>query len=277
MEDGPLRMVPQLTIRNLKFTKKVIYFLDNTCTFNNLMRSLKTKLLKYLILCAGLVASVLSDSPRPYGPCPARLLCPWDSPGKNTGVGCHFLLQRNITLNYKKQLKCKQDTAICHGLLLYSHSSHVWLCDPMDWSTPGFLVLHHLLEFAQTHVHSRWCHATMSSSVVPFSSRPQSFPASVFSSESALRIKWPKYWTFSFNISPSNEYSGLISFRTDWFDLFAVQGTLKKSSLEPQFKSFNFSVLSLLYGPTLTSKHDYWKNHTYDYMDFCQQGDVSAF
>ena len=73
---------------------------------------------------------------------------------------------------------------------------------------------------------SQWCHPTISSSVVPSSSRFQSFPASVFSSESVLCIRWPKYWSFSFSISPSNDYSGLISFRMDWFDL-AVQGTLK--------------------------------------------------
>ena len=72
---------------------------------------------------------------------------------------------------------------------------------------------------------SQWCHPIMSSSVVPFSSCLQSFPASrVFSNESALCIKWPKYWSFSFSISPSNEYSGLISFRMDWLDLFTVQG-----------------------------------------------------
>ena len=70
--------------------------------------------------------------------------------------------------------------------------------------------------------------STISSSVVPFSSCPQSFPASgFFSNESALRIRWPKYWSFSFNISPSNVYPGLISFRVDWLDLLAVQGTLK--------------------------------------------------
>ena len=71
----------------------------------------------------------------------------------------------------------------------------------------------------------------------------------VFSSESALCIRWPKYWNFS--ISPSNKYSGLISFRMDWFDLLAVQGTLKKSSSTPQFKSINSLALSLLYSPTL--------------------------
>ena len=76
---------------------------------------------------------------------------------------------------------------------------------------------------------SWWCHPTISSSVVPFSCSLQSFPASslVFSNESVLRIKWPKYWSFSFSISPSNEYSGLISFRIDWLDLLAVQRTLK--------------------------------------------------
>ena len=73
---------------------------------------------------------------------------------------------------------------------------------------------------------SQWCHPTISSSVAPFSC-PQSFSASVFSNDSALRIRWPKYCSFSFSISPSNEYSGLISFRIDWFALLAVQGTLK--------------------------------------------------
>ena len=74
---------------------------------------------------------------------------------------------------------------------------------------------------------SQWCHLVISSSVIPFSSCPQPLPASVFSSESTLRMRWPKYWSFSFNISPSNELSGLISFRMDWLDLLAVQGTLK--------------------------------------------------
>ena len=80
----------------------------------------------------------------------------------------------------------------------------------------------------------------------------------VFSNESVLRIKWPKYWSFSFNISLCNEYSGLISFRIAWLDLLAVQGTLE-SSPTPQVKSINSLVLSFLYSPTLTSIHDYWK------------------
>ena len=75
---------------------------------------------------------------------------------------------------------------------------------------------------------SQWCHPTISPSVIPFSSCLQSFPASrVFSNESALCIRWPKYWNFSFSISPSNEHPVLITFRMDWLDLLAVQGTLK--------------------------------------------------
>ena len=93
---------------------------------------------------------------------------------------------------------------------------------------------------------------------------PSVFPRiRVFSSVSALPIRWPKYWSFSFSISPSNEYSGLISFRMDWLDLLEVQGT-QKSSLTPQVKSINSSAFSFLYGPTLTFIHDYWKNHSFD-------------
>ena len=83
----------------------------------------------------------------------------------------------------------------------------------------------------------------------------------VFSSESLLGIRWPKYW--SFNISPSNEHPGLISFRMDWLDLLAVQGILE-SSPAPQFKSINSLVLSFLYSPTLTAIYDHWKNHSLD-------------
>ena len=93
---------------------------------------------------------------------------------------------------------------------------------------------------------------------------PSIFPSmKVFSNESALCIRWPKYWSFSFSISPSNEYSGLISFRMDWLDLLEVQGS-QESSATPLFKSINSSVLSFLHSPTLTSIHDYWKNHSFD-------------
>ena len=96
---------------------------------------------------------------------------------------------------------------------------------------------------------------------------PSIFPSiRVFSSEFAFGIRWPKYWSFSFGINPFNEYFGLISFRIDWFDL-AIQGILK-SSPAPQFESIYSSVLSLLYGPALISIHNYWKNHSFDYINF---------
>ena len=85
----------------------------------------------------------------------------------------------------------------------------------------------------------------------------------VFSNESTLRMRWPKYWSCSFSIIPSKEIPGLIPFRMDWLDLLAVQGTLK-SSPTSQFKSINSSALSLLHSPTLTSIHDHRKNHSLD-------------
>ena len=99
--------------------------------------------------------------------------------------------------------------------------------------------------------------------------RPLLLPPSIFprirvlSKESVLHIRWPKYWSFSFIISPSNEYSGLISPRMEWFDLLAAQWILKSSPI-PQFRSINSLLLSYLYSPTLTSIHDYWKNHSLD-------------
>ena len=96
-------------------------------------------------------------------------------------------------------------------------------------------------------------------------SLPSIFPnIRVFSNDSALCIRWPKYWSFSFNISPSNEHPGLITFRMDWLDLLAVPRDSQESSPTSQFKSINSSMLSLLYSPTLTSIHEYWKNHSLD-------------
>ena len=92
------------------------------------------------------------------------------------------------------------------------------LCDPMDCCMPGLPVHHQLPDSCPL---SRWCHPAISSSVVPFF-----LSIRVFSNESGLGMRWPNYWSFSFSISPSNEYSGLISFRMDWLDLLAVQGTL---------------------------------------------------
>ena len=132
------------------------------------------------------------------------------------------------------------------------------LCDPMNRSTPGLLVHHQLLEFTHTHVHrvgdaiqpSHLCH--------PLLLLPSIFPSiRVFSNESALRIRWPKYWSFSFNIITSNEYSGLVGSPCS-------PRNSQESSPTPQFKSINSSVLSFLHSPTLTSIHDHWKNHSLD-------------
>ena len=135
------------------------------------------------------------------------------------------------------------------------------LCNPIDCSMPGFPVHHQLQELTQTHVQP------VSDAIQPSHSLPSplllpsTFPSiRVFSNESVLHIRWPKYWICSFSISPSNEYSGLMSFRFDWIDLIAVQGTLKSLL---QHRSINFSGLNFLYSPTLTSIHDYWKNHSF--------------
>ena len=155
--------------------------------------------------------------------------------------------------------------------------SHVWLfVTPWTATHQAFLsfISRSLLrllsiESVMPSNHLILCH--------PLHFLPSLFPSiRVFSSESAPCIKWPQYWSFSFRISPSNEYWGLIFFRIDWFDLFAVQGTLK-SLLQYQFKSIKSLVLSLLYGPNLTSTHDCWKKYSFDYMDLCKQSDVSAF
>ena len=102
------------------------------------------------------------------------------------------------------------------------------LCGPMNHSTPGLPVHHQLPEFTQTHV-NRASDAIQPSHPMVSPSPPAPNPSSlkVFSNESTLRMRWPKYWRFSFSISPSNEHPGLISFRMDWLDLLAVQGTLK--------------------------------------------------
>ena len=134
----------------------------------------------------------------------------------------------------------------------------------MNRSTPG-LPLHHQLpdspkpmsmELVMPSNHLILCR--------PLLLLPSIFPSiRVFSNESVLCIRWPKYWSFSYNKSPSNEHPGLISFRMDWLDLLAVQGTLK-SLLQHHSSSINSWALSLLHSPTLTSIHDHWKNHSLD-------------
>ena len=119
-------------------------------------------------------------------------------------------------------------TLVGRAVLSSVAQSYLTLCDTIDCSMPGFPVHHQLLKLSQTHVH-RVGDAIQPSHLllVPFSSCLHSFPASVFSSESVLHIRWPKFWSFSFSISPSKEYLGLISLKIDWLDLLTVQGTLK--------------------------------------------------
>ena len=103
---------------------------------------------------------------------------------------------------------------------------------------------------------------------------PSIFPSiRVFSNDSALHIRWPKYWNFSFSISPSNTYSGLISFRIDGFDLLTCPRKSQESSPAPQLERIISLALSLLYGPTLKSIYDHWKNHSFDKTELCQQSD----
>ena len=133
----------------------------------------------------------------------------------------------------------------------------------MDCSTPGLPVHHQFWEFTRTLSIESLMPSNHLILFCPLLLLPSIFLSiRVFSNKSILLIRWPKYWSFSFCIIPSNEYSGLISFRMDWFDLLAVQGTLKSPT--PQFESINSSVLSFLYGPTLTSVHDYWRSHSFD-------------
>ena len=137
------------------------------------------------------------------------------------------------------------------------------LFDPMDCSTPGFPVLHHLPEFAQSHVHQvsdaiQPSHLLSSPSPLAFI-----FPSiRVFSNESIFRIRWPKYWSFSFSISPSNEYLGLISFRIDWFDFLGVQGTLRSllqhcSSKQSVLQHSAFFMIQLSHPYMSTRNHSF--------------------
>ena len=143
---------------------------------------------------------------------------------------------------------------ILPSFLLFSHLIEFdSLCNPMDCSMPGFRVHHQFLEFAQTHVHRVSDAIQLLILCRPLLLLPSIFASiRVFSNESALCGRWPKYWSFSFNTGTSNEYSGLISSRIDWFNFLAVQGTLKSLL---QHHSLNAS--SLLYGPSLTFVHDY--------------------
>ena len=153
--------------------------------------------------------------------------------------------------------------------------THVQLCNPIECSRPGSSVSQSLLKFKSIESVMLSNHLILCQ---PLLLLPSIFPSiRIFSSELALLMRWPKYWSFSFSISSSNEYSGLISFRMDWLDLLAVQGTLKSllqchSSKASVLQCSAFFMAQLLY-PHI----DYWKNYSFDHTELCWQSDVSAF
>ena len=205
--------------------------------------------------------------------------------------GIHFSSQSQIP-RIKKVLVWK------HFIFIYVHHTHTHThthtpicgccCESVSKSCPTLWphgLQHARLPcpslsptFAQIHVHLVNDTIQPSHSLSPLLLLPSVFPSlRIFSSELAFSIRWAKYWSFSFSISPSSEYSGLVSFSIDWFDLLAVQGTLKSLL---QHHSLATSILRhsafFMYGPTLTSIHDYWKDHSFDSTDLCWQSDVSA-
>ena len=134
------------------------------------------------------------------------------------------------------------------------------LCNPMDYSTSVFPILHYIAEFVQTYVHKSMMPSNHLILCVPLLLMPSIFPSiRVFFKKLTLIISWPKYWSFSFSISPSNVYSGFISFKSDWFDLLAVQGTLKSllqhhSSKESILQHSAFFMVQLLHSYITTVK-----------------------
>ena len=189
-------------------------------------------------------------------------------------MGCHFLLQ-GVFLTQRWNLHLLH-LLLCSWIFLPAEASGSpsvprvivqWLSCVQLFATPRTAARQASLSFtnSQSLLKLMSCESVMPSNHLILCHLLLLLPSifasiRVFSSELAIHIRWPKYWSFSFSISPSNEYSGLISFWIDWFDL-AVQGTQESSPI-PKFKGLSSSASSLLYGPTLTSIHDNWKNHS---------------
>ena len=175
----------------------------------------------------------------------------YESSLKSVHWKIHFL-QLNIKLSFSSV----QFSSVAQSCLT--------LFDHMNRSRPG-LPVHHQLQSSPISIESVMPsnHLILCRLLLLL---PSVFPSiRVFSNESALCITWPKYWSFSLKISPTNEHPGLISFRIDWLDLLAVQGALKGlTSPIPQFKSINSLTLIFLYSPTLTAIHEHWKNHSFN-------------
>ena len=206
--------------------------------------------------------------------CPSSFLQPglrWPSGAVRSSCGSWYsstpcaLGSQFICINYVSNSSKVGSTYLQHSMTASCccsvTQSCLTLCNPMDYSTPCFPVHYHLLELAQTYVH--WVGDAIQPSHPLTSPSPPAFNLTqhqgLFQWVGSLH-QVAEYWSLTSSISSSSEYSGLISFRMDWFDFLAVQETLK--SLRQQ--SINSLVLSLLYGPTLTSIHAYWKNHSFD-------------
>ena len=152
------------------------------------------------------------------------------------------------------------------------------LWDPINCSMPGIPVLHHFPEFVQTHVHWLGDAIQLSHPLSPPSPLTSVFPSiSVFSSESDLHIRWSKYWSSSFTISPSNGYSGLIFFRIDWFDLLAVQGILRSLLQYHNSEAWILQCSTFFMVQISRSYMITGKNHTFGYSDLSEQSNVSLF
>ena len=217
----------------------------------------------------------MSNYLRPHGLQSTRLLCPWDSLDKNTGVGYHALLQ-GIFLTWGSN----------------PHLFHLlhWQADSLPLAPSQFSSVQFICSVCARLCETPWtaaCQASLSTtnsqsllklmsveSVTPSNNlifchhlllHPSIFPnIRIISNESVLSIRWPKYWSFSFSISPSNEYSGLTSFRMDWLDLLAVQGTLKSPL---QHHSLKASILRCSAFSMVQLSHPYMttgKNHSFD-------------
>ena len=203
-----------------------------------------------------------------------ELYSPWNSPGQNTGVGSHSLLQ----------VCSVKPVQICYVYKLHKHEGvpHfiVQLCptlyDPMDGSMPGssaFTISQSLLKFMSIELVMLSNHHIL---FHLFFLLPSIFPSiRVFSNKLTLCIRWPKYWSFSFSISPSNESSGLMSFRIDWLISLQSKGLARVFSTtiqKHQFFGFQPSLWSNAHICT-----DFWENHSFDYMDLCRRSAVAAF
>ena len=198
----------------------------------------------------------------------SQLLAAFFLPGTQIGFwnySSELANKISVLLHTKNDRACSNSVCnvVCQSL------SRVWLWDHMDCSTPGFPVLHYLPESAKTHV--QWVDDAIQPSCCPLLPLPSIFPSiRVFSNEAAHCIRWPKYWSFTFSISPSNEYSWLIllGFRQDSLQSKGLSRVFCSTTI---WKHQFFGTQPSLW---LTSLYDCWKTHRFDYMDLCQQSDV---